>query len=151
MIYPDVDDVLAAVIDTFDRYIAPEVHDEYAASLSLTVSQLLRSMRVRVAEEGDSLWADNAELRELLRSLLPSVPAALVGAIEDACELTIAGYPSVVRLRDEAVRLRAVLVTCIDALPDRQHPGRAEIRTYLERQLRRQQPWLVDAFTGPRR
>src|SRR4029078_12389942 len=48
MILPDTDDVLASIIDTFDRYIAPQVVDDYAASLCLTVSQLPRSLRARM-------------------------------------------------------------------------------------------------------
>ena len=61
------------------------------------------------------------------------------------------GYPTVARLQQEATVLRSALVACIEALPDREHPGRAAIRAYLARQLARQRPWLVEAFTGPRR
>ena len=150
---PDADHVLASVIDTFERYIAPEVHDEYAASLCLTVGQLLRSVRARVAHEGEALWDDNRELRELLGTLRPQVAPTVGGLIDDA--LVPAGdpdaYPSVARLQAEADRLRGALVACIEAIPDREHPARAAIRVYLGHQLDRQRPWLVDAFDGPRR
>ena len=152
MIRPDVDDVLASVIDTFDRYIAPEVHDEYAASLCLTVSQLLRSVRVRVAVEGAALHEDNQELRQLLVSLHDEVPPSLGAQIDQVVGASTAGdYVGVVRLQDDATALRAVLVACIDVIPDVEHPARRAIRTYLQHQLERQQPWLVDAFTGDRR
>jgi hypothetical protein len=152
MMYPDTDDVIASIIDTFDRYIAPQVDDEYAASLCLTVSQLLRSVRVRVQQEGQALYADNAELRLLLGTLRTEVPAPEVEVIDAACRPAEgAGYLSVRRLREDAIRLREALVACIEAIPDRDHPGRVAVRGYLQEQLQRQQPWLVDAFTGPRR
>ncbi len=153
MIHPDLDDVLASIIDTFDRYLAPDIHDEYAASLALTVSQLLRSARARAAHEGQALFDDNAELRALLLARRDDLPPAARVAVDDA--LAIARdprtYPSVARLQDEAVRLRAALVVAIEALPDADHPARVAVRTYLDHQLRRQEPWLVHAFTGPRR
>ena len=152
MIYPDTDDVLSSIIETFDRYIVPQVHDEYAASLCLTVSQLLRSVRVRVEQEGDALYADNAELTSLLGLLRSEVPAREALVVDAACQPAGAdGYRSVRRLRQEATRLREALVACIEAIPDRDHPGRVAVRGYLQQQLQRQQPWLVDAFTGPRR
>ena len=151
MMYPDVDDLLASILDTFERHIAPEVRDEYAASLSLTVAELLRSVRVRVALEGEALWTDNAELAALLSELRPQVPGEVAEIIDAALAVTIDGYPSVPRLRAQAVPLRAALVACIEALPDPAHPGRVATRTYLSHQLQRQQPWLISAFVGPRR
>jgi len=151
MIHPDVDDVLASVIDTFERYIAPAVDDEYAKSLSLTVAELLRSMRARVAHEGEALYDDNAELRALLATLHPMVPTDVQAEIDTALAHRVEGYPSVPRLQQEALALRAALVTCIEALPDIDHPGRQAVRTYLTHELARQQPWLIHAFVGPRR
>lgn len=155
MIRPDADDVLASIIDTFDRYLAPEIHDEYAASLALTVGQLLRSVRARVAHEGEALWDDNAQLRGLLAGLAADLPAtqaaAVAAALAPAPVAAGPAYPSVARLQDEAVRLRAALVAAIGALPDPDHPARVAVRRYLADNLRRQEPWLVHAFDGPRR
>jgi hypothetical protein len=151
MMYPDVDDVLASVIDTFERFIAPHLHDEYATSLGLTTVELLRSVRARVAHEGEALWQDNAALRALLTDLRPAVPEAVQRAIDDALAAGIDGYPSVPRLQQEALGLRAALVACIEALPDADHPGRRAARAYLAAELRSQEPWLVHAFVGPRR
>ena len=61
------------------------------------------------------------------------------------------GYVAVTELQREALVLRQALVACIEVLPDRDAPARAAIRRYLTHQLERQRPWLVDAFTGPRR
>lgn len=151
MMYPDVDDVLASVIDTFERYIAPAVDDEYARSLSLTVAELLRSMRARVAHEGEALFTDNARLRTVLADLRPMVPGDVRAAIDEALAVRVEGYPSVPRLQGEALALRAALVACIDALPDAHHPGRRAARAYLTDELRHQEPWLLHAFVGPRR
>jgi hypothetical protein len=160
VINPTADDVLAAIIETFDRYLLPEIHDEYAASLALTVSQLLRSVRARVAHEGEALWEDNAELRSLLATLAPRLREGTAASVAAAAAVdsTLASsaprtdtYWSTPRLQAEAMALRAALVDVIEALPDGDHPARAAIRGYLEANLRRQEPWLVDAFTGARR
>ena len=125
MLYPDVDDLLASILDTFERYVAPAVDDEYAASLCLTIGQLLRSVRARVAQEGDALAADNAELRALLGELRPDVDAATVGQIDAALAQGSAtgGHVVVTESQREAVVLRQALVACIGALPDRDGAG----------------------------
>jgi hypothetical protein len=155
MLYPDVDDLLASILDTFERYVAPAVDDEYAVSLCLTIGQLLRSVRARIAHEGDALAADNAELRTLLHELRPvldgATPAATALTEVDTRALAPDQYVDPGLLRAESARLRGLLVTCIEALPDREQPERAAIREYLRHHLDRQRPWLVDAFTGPRR
>jgi hypothetical protein len=151
MMYPDVDDLLASVIDTFERYIAPHVDDEYAASLSLTVTELLRSIRVRVALEGEALADDNAELADLLADLRSYVPADVVTTVDEALAAPVDGYPSVGRLQRKAEGLRGALAAAIESLPDPDHPGRVAARAYLTNHLRRQAPWLVQAFVGPRR
>ena len=153
MILPDVDDELACLIDTIEAVITPHVDDDYAASLCLTVAQVLRSVRARVAHEGQALHDDNAELRELLERLRADAGAATVDQIDAALAQASAtgGYVAVTELQREAMVLRQALVACIEALPDRDAPARAAIRRYLTHQLVRQRPWLVDAFTGPRR
>ena len=84
MMLPDVDDELACLIDTIETVISPHVDDDYAASLCLTVAQVLRSVRARVAHEGQALHDDNTELRELLERLRAEVDAATVGQIDAA-------------------------------------------------------------------
>ena len=153
MMLPDVDDELACLITRSRLDITPHVHDDYAASLCLTVAQVLRSVRARVAHEGQALHDDNAELRELLAQLRADVAPATADEIDAALARASAtgGYVAVTELQRQAIVLRQALVACIEALPDRDAPARAEIRRYLANQLERQRPWLIDAFTGPRR
>ena len=151
MMYPDVDDLLASVIDTFEQHIAPHVDDEYAASLCLTVAELLRSVRVRVAREGEALAEDNAELADLLVDLRLHVPPDVIALVDEALASPLDGYPSVARLQRKAEELRRALAAAIESLPDPDHPGRVAARAYLTNNLRRQEPWLVQAFVGPRR
>jgi hypothetical protein len=133
---PTLDEVLANVIDSFDTIVAPDVTDEYALSISLTISNLLRHVRVRAAHEPEALWADNADLRALLADLGVDAPP-----VRPADE-----YPSLARLIDEAVALRTCLDTYVLA-----HPGDERVRAYLGRQLARQRPWMIEAWEGPRR
>jgi len=152
MMLPDVDDVLASLADTVATGIAPHVQDEHAASLCRTVVQLLGSVRARVAAEGPALAEDNDDLRALLARLRDAVPAPVAEEVDAALAWSGDGSsPTVPSLQAEARVLRGALVACINAIPDREHPARAEIRAYLQRQLDRQRPWLIDAFTGPRR
>ena len=130
--------------------------DDYAASLCLTVGQVLRSVRARVAHEGRALHDDNSELRELLGRLRSEVDATTAERVEAALAEAASipsggGYVAVADLQQQAMVLREALVACVAAIPDRHAPARAAVRTYLTHQLERQRPWLVDAFTGPRR
>jgi hypothetical protein len=151
MMYPTADDSLAAIIETFERDIAPLVDDEYGSSLCLTVGQMLRSVRTRVALEGQVLDQDNHDLRALLTDLRGEVPASLATAIDATTTLPADQYRPLEELQSDAADLRRVLEACISAIPDRTSDTRAKIREYLTRHLERQQPWLINAFTGPRR
>ncbi len=152
MIFPTADETLESIIDTFERYIAPEVQDEYAASLCRTVSQMLRSVRARVATEGAVLYEDNSDLRDLLASLRPAVPSAAAAEVDAALAVGEAAAPTPLEaLQEEALRLRGALTACLEHLPDRESEPRRAVREYLSRHLERRRPWTVEAFTGPRR
>lgn len=156
MIEPTVPEVLAATITTIERDIAPKVSaddDGYTASLCRTVAQLLRMVRSRVEHEEAALTADNAELRALLATWSSTLPDEPRRAVEAALRAAgeVDAPTTVGRLGAEARCLRSALDTLIAALPDRDDPARAAGREYLRHQLERQRPWLVDAFTGPRR
>lgn len=151
---PAAHQVLDTVIATFELYVVPEIDDEYVRSLGLTIGQLLRSVRERMLREPESLWEDNADLRAVLAEMdLPAELAARVeAAIERADRVIGPGvYPSSERLMEQADVLRAALVSVIEATSDAADPARRAGRDYLRRQLERQVPWLVDAWTGPRR
>jgi len=150
---PRADEVLDSVIWTFDTYIAPEVHEPYASSRTLTLAQLLRHVRARIRGEGDALWEDNRELRQLLAELQGGLAPALSADVAQTLSASLRPpdvYPSLLRLTEEATALRGALDRILRALPD-DAPERQRIRSYLGAQLTRQQPWLVDAFDGPRR
>jgi len=149
--YPTAEDSLAAIIETFERVIAPLVDDEYGSSLCLTVGQMLRSVRTRVALEGQVLDQDNHDLRTLLTELRSEVPASLATDIDATTARRADQYRPLEELQADAADLRRVLEVCISAIPDRTCDTRAKIREYLTRHLERQQPWLINAFTGPRR
>ena len=145
---------LDAVIATFEEHIMPEVADEYLRSLGLTIGQMLRSVRVRILREPEALYEDNADLRDVLEGVLPSLDEATAQGVRsalDGSEIADGVYPSLERLMAEADQLRSALVAVIEANPDADHPARVAARDYLRRQLERQEPWLVDAWTGPRR
>lgn len=149
MIEPGSDEILASVIAAVENEIAPEVSDEYAASLCRTVAQMLRHVRARQGQEMPALAADNAELRGLLVELQddPRLQSAVAG-LPDAPAPEL---PSPAKLKEEAFALRAALVAVIEQIPDEGDPVRERCRTYLGSQLRRQLPWQQDAYTGPRR
>jgi len=136
MLRPTLDEVMGNVIASFDDIIKPDITDPYAASIALTLSNLLRHARVRAQLEPEVLWDDNRDLRGVLAELGLTAPAALPA---DA-------YPSLTLLIDEAVALR----TALDAYV-REHPGDARVLAYFGRQLERQRPWMVEAWEGPRR
>jgi len=136
MLRPTLDDVLVNVIDSFDTIIQPDVTDDYASSIALTVSNLLRHVRARAEHEPAALWDDNNDLRALLRELDVAAPT----------ERAADAYPSLAVLIDEAVELRTALDTYVV-----QHPGDERVRAYLARQLERQRPWMIEAWSGARR
>ncbi|MGV9862592.1 hypothetical protein [Rhodococcus koreensis] len=154
MIYPTTDIVLTSIIDAVETDIASHVQDDHAASLCKTVAQMLRSVRARTADEISALHAGNDELRDILTTALQcadhptEVRASIVAAIDDA---PAPRYPDLAELHRDAVRLRAALVSIIDATPDESHPSRQAAREYMRHQLEREQRWQQDAFTGPRR
>ncbi|GLZ15949.1 hypothetical protein Acsp04_61840 [Actinomadura sp. NBRC 104425] len=152
MIHPGVQQILASVIDAVEREIAPAVEDEYAASLCRTVAQMLRAVRVRVDAEPRALAEDNAELRGLLAGWGDDLPRHVRHQVAEAvAREPEPRYPALPELQEDALRLRAALVSVIDAVPQEDHPVRVAARRYLRRQLEREQAWQQDAFTGPRR
>jgi hypothetical protein len=150
MISPGVDEALDCIVAAVEQQIAPHVVDEYAASLCRTVAQMLRSVKVRVAQEPAALVADNAELRAVL--------SAHAHRLFDRADLDAAVSESAARqaptlddLYRDADALRTALCAIIEAVPDASDPARVAAREYLAHALDRERPWMVDAFTGPRR
>ncbi|MCB8913426.1 hypothetical protein KUG88_25230 [Rhodococcus rhodochrous] len=152
MMYPGVDEALDAIVSTVENDITPHVDDALAASLCRTVAQMLRSVRVRVALENDLLHEDNAALRHLLEAWASELPeAARVQASEAVLAAPQPTLPPLTELQADATRLRAALVTAIEAVPETDHGFRKAARAYLTQQLGHEKLWMQDAFTGPRR
>jgi septal ring factor EnvC (AmiA/AmiB activator) len=150
MIHPGVGEALESIVAAVENDIAPKVEDEYAASMCRTVAQMLRSVRVRIAEEPAALAADNAELRELLAAHADRSPdrERLDTAVRTSAERR---RPTLDELYADAEALRSALSALIEAVPDSTDPARKAAREYLRHSLDRERPWMVDAFTGPRR
>lgn len=152
MMLPGVDDVLAAVVAALEGEIGPALSDDYAASTCRTAAQLLRSVRVRLQLEPGALREDNAELRALLSSAQESLPAEVREAVAAALAATTdVEHRAFGDVEEQARTLRAALVQALDSVPDVTSPLHAAVRVYLHHALERQTPWMVEAYTGPRR
>jgi hypothetical protein len=146
--------VLDSVLGTFERWIEPELSDPYVRSLAITVRQLIRHCRVRVAAEGRLLWEDNHDLREVLTALAAREPelGVSIRATLDSCRRPAGEYPDVGSLRHEADALRRCLSDVIDDLWSRDDAqSHRRVREYLSRQLMRESVWTTEVFVGARR
>jgi len=167
---PRADEVLHSVIATFDEYVAPDVTEPFAKSLTLTLSNLMRNVALRIEHEGQALFDDNQQLREVLDHVRGYVEASATSRfdsvakeIADALERVHVGpgvYPSLELMTDEATDLRWALQHSIRALEAaRPEFGeapeykelRVRIRRYLRASLEREMGLVVPAFTGERR
>ncbi|MFN2539947.1 MAG: hypothetical protein ABR549_17585 [Mycobacteriales bacterium] len=124
MLTPAPEELLEQVIHGLEEVMAEGGLDEHVASRLRTATQLLRSVRVGLELEPAALEEDNADLAALLGTPVP------------------AGQP-----RAAAAALRAALITRLEQDPELAVPAGAWSR----RSSERQRPWMVDAFTGPRR
>lgn len=150
MIRPTADDILRSVIATIEDDIATSA-DEYTASLCRSSAQMLRHVAVRLQVEMPALVADTDDLRRVLARLAHDVPSLAPAISEAIAAKPLPKFPALDELRDDAVRLRGLLVGAIEELPEAAGPSRTDARAYLHRYLERQLPWQRDAYTGPRR
>ena len=170
---PRADEVLRSAIWTYDTYIAPEVSEPFAKSLSYTVGNLMRNALARIEHEGQALFDEAAETREVLLAVRayatehPSAETTPLSALPARIDEVLghrywdeAEYPSLAKVTERATDLRAVLAEAIEALqaikPEHgTDPGyealRAEIRGVLKHQLEREAVWSTLALEGPRR
>lgn len=160
---PRSDEILASVLWSFEEFIVPELSDPYAISVGHTITNLLRHLALRVELEPPALYAGNAELRELLADIAAYAGAdgrtELAEDLEATLEATTPAtdYPSISRLTDDALALRAALDSAIRALQaapsETEEYGalRARIREWIGRALDREAEWIVPAFSGIRR
>lgn len=148
-------------------YVIPHVGDKWGAYVAKVMTRMLRHLELRWKLEGPLLLEDIADLRAVLGTLRQSFSAApfeededarrLVGRIDAALAETRdlpVGYVSVEALTqiDEVLReaLVAVIETC-DLLAGRVleqalAPARAEIRSYLRREVDRDNQLVEPTF-----
>ena len=160
---PRSDEILASVLWSFEEFIVPELSDPYAVSVGHTITNLLRHLALRVELEPPALFACNAELRELLVDVAGYARAAGLTELAEDLETTLAAatppsvYPSISRLTDDALALRAALdraIRALQAAPSESEEYlelRARIRDWIGRALAREAEWIVPAFSGIRR
>ena len=153
MIRPTADETFAVLIEAFDHDIAPYVHaddDGWTVSQARTFGQLLRSLRARVALEGPALVADVADARQVLSDHAAELSELGVSQLDvlDEPEPAVVSMPE---LTGTAVRLRTVVEAVLSADLTSAPQLREALHGYLARSLSRETPWMVEAFTGPRR
>lgn len=160
---PRSDEILRSVLWSFEEFIVPELSDPYAISVGHTITNLLRHLALRVELEPPALFAGNAELRELLADIAAYASAAGVVGLAEDLERTLeattpaSDYPSISRLCDDALALRAALdrsIRALQAAPSESEEYlalRARIRDWIGRALASEAEWIVPAFSGIRR
>lgn len=163
--YPD--EILRSMQYSLKTYVIPHVGDKWGSYVAKVMTRMLKHLELRWKLEGPLLLADIADLKTMLGSLRESLSAApferdevaskLVGRIDEALVETRelpAGYLSVEALTGIDEILRETLVTVIetcDLLAERGFeqalaPTRAEIRSYLRREVDRDNQLVEPTF-----
>lgn len=156
---PTALELLEKLDDAFRKQVVPLLQDEHAQARAGILTQLIAHLHQRVRLEGECLWQEYAELRQLLGSLAPDLAMLdLPGALNAAA--AVIGpeqYPAVPLLAERNEILRAALVRVIDCLDDLPADGRGaaeqRVLAYLRAQLDRDlllssTPPLGDAGDG---
>lgn len=160
---------MASVVATFEEYIVPDVTEPFAQSVSLTLSNLMRLVQVRIQQEGPMLHADNVDLRHTLaetRTYLQGAGGRFTDLVDELDAvlatpvLPTEEYPTLAWMDEQASALRWTLQRVLEALDgasdelgeeDAYASARQRIRQYLRRSIEREGAVIVPAFTGERR
>jgi len=148
-------------------YVIPHVDDKWGSYVAKVMTRMLKHLELRWKLEGPLLLEDIADLKVVLGSLRDSLSAApfekeegarkLVGRVDAALaqtrELPV-GYLSVEALTGIDEVLRETLVAVIEAcdllaergLEQALAPARAEIRSYLRREVDRDNQLVEPTF-----
>jgi hypothetical protein len=163
--YPD--EILRSMQYSLKTYVIPHVGDKWGSYVAKTMVRMLKHVELRWKLEGPLLLADIADLRTVLGALRQTLATApfekdadagklanrIDAALAETRELP-SGYLSVEALTgiDEVLRetLVAVIETC-DLLAERGleqalAPTRAEIRSYLRREVDRDNQLVEPTF-----
>lgn len=166
---PRADEIMASILASFEEYIVPEVEEPFAQSVTLTLSNLMRLVKLRIEQEGPMLHADNVDIRDTLATVRaylaehPSGVEAIVREIDEALAapaLPTDDYPTLAWMSAQSTRLRWALQHALEALEgsagdrrgeERYDAVRTSIRHYLRRSVEREGAVIIPAFTGERR
>jgi len=140
---PSTLELLEKLDDAFRKQMIPLLDDDHAKARAAILVQLIGHLHQRVRIEGECLWVEYTELRDLLAdcaSVFPSLDVA--GALQVASTvISVDQYPSVQLLVDRNEILRSCLVdviNSIDHLPtDTRSLWEARVFLYLRAQLDR--------------
>jgi hypothetical protein len=115
---PNTLELLEKLDDAFRKQMIPLLDDDHVKARAAILVQLIGHLHQRIRIEGECLWVEYAELRDLLAdcgSVFPSIDIA--GALEKASAvISTDQYPSVSLLVDRNEILRFCLVDVINAL-----------------------------------
>lgn len=130
---PTTLELLEKLDDAFRKQIVPLLGDDHAQARAGILVQLISHLHQRVRIEGESLWQEYAELRDVLGSLDPDMPALDIAAALDAAARTIQPeqYPAVPLLAQRNEILRVCMVRVIESLDDQP----AAVRTAAEQRV----------------
>src|SRR6266702_3754257 len=68
---PTTPELMAAIVESLERQVAPNVQDKWAASALRSATQLLNHLAVRTEREGRMLAEDNRDVHHVLEAALP--------------------------------------------------------------------------------
>lgn len=140
---PSTLELLEKLDDAFRKQMVPSLDNDHAKARAAILVQLIGHLHQRVRIEGECLWVEYIELRELLAECAPVFPALDVGdAMAAACAVISADqYPSIPLLAERNEILRSCLVDVIASLDQLPAEARtvweARVFAYLRAQLDR--------------
>jgi len=154
---PTAPELMAAIVESLERQVAPNLQDKWAASALRSATQLLNHLAIRIEREGRVLVEDNRDVRHVLEAALPRLAAQaeffdLRAVVEKALSDP---EPS---LQDTAGldARNEIYQTAVELLLRR--PGMRtldgssvyeSLRDYLHRRLQREYPLYFPVFTHP--
>lgn len=142
---PTAPELITYLDEAYSDRIMPALEDPFVRNRANILSQIIGALYQRWQHEGQMLWDDNAELRELLGRVqehLPDVDVA--GALAEAADVAPdpAEYPTVENLLQQNTILTGALEQVVAAMPERATGALTEVEqqlhAYLKRQLERE-------------
>jgi hypothetical protein len=149
---PTAKQLLESITWSLDNKVAPVTDDKWAASTLRSVRCLLLHLATRVDLEGQLLFDDNADLREVLRRVEKSLSPGsewrrLIDDVLAAEWRPASAYPTVASMTEENDAMRSLVDRLLDALRGTEdNTARAELEAWIRRRLLSDQPLFIPAF-----